>query len=342
MTNEKIKKSLQEHFGDGLVLIVGSGLSCSEGLPGMPAIAEHLNSVLPNRLSSKCFDEWQEVQPLIETNGLEAALMEKEPTAELEIELTAAAIELIEPMELQVISDVILGKRTLRFTRLLSHLLKPDNGVAVVTTNYDRLLEVASEVTNLPVDTMFDGRHTAWLDAKQARGSLMRAVGLYRNKIRKRLRPHLRIFKPHGSIDWYDGSSGPINFSGRLSVPRLIITPGRKKFRRGYDTPFDLHRELANKAIDEASKFLILGYGFNDDHLETHLSQKISSGVKTLIITKALSKRAQELVSKHSSIIAIEESESGGSQIYIEGGQCCADKLALWDLHTFIQEVLEP
>jgi len=41
-----LKLVLQRHFSDGLVTIVGSGLSCAEGLPGMAELATHLQSTL--------------------------------------------------------------------------------------------------------------------------------------------------------------------------------------------------------------------------------------------------------------------------------------------------------
>jgi hypothetical protein len=39
MNINDLKKHLQNHFRDGLVTIVGSGLSVAEGIPGMPALA---------------------------------------------------------------------------------------------------------------------------------------------------------------------------------------------------------------------------------------------------------------------------------------------------------------
>jgi hypothetical protein len=64
------------------------------------------------------------------------------------------------------------------------------------------------------------------------------------------------------------------------------------KFRSGYESPFDKHRERANEEIDRASRFLILGYGFNDDHLETHLKPKLRAGRPTLLITLQVSEAA--------------------------------------------------
>ena len=54
---------------------------------------------------------------------------------------------------------VISGERVLRFSRLLPHMLKPNAGIPVVTTNYDRLIEVAAETVGFGVDTLFVGQH---------------------------------------------------------------------------------------------------------------------------------------------------------------------------------------
>lgn len=35
-----VKTRLQQHLTDGLVLVVGSGLSCAEGLPGMYVVKQ--------------------------------------------------------------------------------------------------------------------------------------------------------------------------------------------------------------------------------------------------------------------------------------------------------------
>lgn len=308
----------------------------------MGALEDHLNSVLPDRLDVSTMKEWSALQPLIAKKGLEGALMEKEPSVELEAEIVPAVVEAIEPIELRVISEALSGSRVLRFSRLLQHLLKPDEGITILTTNYDRLLEASCEAARLPVDTMFDGGTLGWHDSKESRLSLVRAAGLHGRLVRKRLRKHARIFKPHGSLDWYETPRGPIRFQGSIENTRLIITPGRKKLRRGYDSPFDIHREKANGLLEEAGRFLIIGYGFNDDHLETRLTRRIIEGVKTLILTRGLSSHAKEIVSKHHSVIAIERIDDNNSRIYMHGSALEFPIPALWDVGGFIDEVLEP
>ena len=40
-----IKRILQDHMRPGIVVVIGSGLSCAEGLPSMRDLADHLAAV---------------------------------------------------------------------------------------------------------------------------------------------------------------------------------------------------------------------------------------------------------------------------------------------------------
>ena len=42
MDYDELVKFVQGHFTDGLALVIGSGLSSAEGIPGMPELAAHL------------------------------------------------------------------------------------------------------------------------------------------------------------------------------------------------------------------------------------------------------------------------------------------------------------
>jgi hypothetical protein len=103
-----VKVRLQEHLSDGLVTIVGSGLSCAEGLPGMGELANYLLAEIGGGLTGPDAAAWTAVSPLVKTKGLEAAI-------------SAATGKLISERERTVISEVFAGKRKLRLTRLLAH-----------------------------------------------------------------------------------------------------------------------------------------------------------------------------------------------------------------------------
>lgn len=340
-----LKLLLQQHLTDGLVTIVGSGLSCAEGLPSMGELAAHLDATVTAGLAAADVDRWNAISPLLQSMGLEAALLEVPPTPGLEVAIVACTAELIAMRERQIVTEVFSRTRTLRFTRLVMQLLKPHTGLPIVTTNYDRLVEVAVEEASLGVDTLFVGHFAGELNEQESRLSFCREVTLKGGRAQYRYRPRAHVFKPHGSLDWYHRDGKPVRYSGDLDLPRLIITPGLNKFRNGYESPFDRHRERANSAIDRASRFLVIGYGFNDDHLETHLTPRIRSGVPTILLTYRLSDNAMTLINDCHNVIAIQHAEQGGasgSSVVIAGVATFFPDLDLWDLGSFVAEVLEP
>lgn len=340
-----LKIMLQQHLTDGLVTVVGSGLSCAEGLPSMGELASHLDKSVMAGLAAADVDRWSAISPLLSTKGLEAALLEVPPTPGLEIAIVARTAELIASRERQIVAEVFARTRTLRFTRLVRQMLKPQTGLPIVTTNYDRLIEVAIEEAGLGVDTLFVGHFAGELNEQESRLSFCREVTLKAGRAQYRYRPRANVFKPHGSLDWYHRDGKPVRYSGDLDLPRLIITPGLNKFRNGYESPFDRHRERANAAIDRASRFLVIGYGFNDDHLETHLTPRIRNGVPTLLLTYGLSDNAVKLVTDCPNVIAIQCAEQGGtsgSGVFTAGAETFFPGLDLWDLGSFVAEVLEP
>lgn len=146
-----VKLLLQQHLSDGLVTIVGSGLSCAEGLPGMGELATHLDATVATGLAAADVDRWRAISPLLAAKSLEAALLEVPPTQGLEVAIVARTAELIAMRERQIVAEVFSRTRTLRFTRLVKQLLKPQTGLPIVTTNYDRLVEVAVEEACLGV-----------------------------------------------------------------------------------------------------------------------------------------------------------------------------------------------
>jgi hypothetical protein len=346
MTLDEIKKHLQGHLSDGLVTIIGSGLSCAEGLPSMGELADYLCATIGGGLDVADLAAWASIVPAIKAKGLESALHETAPTAALESAISTATGAMIAERERQVIAEIFSGARQLRLTRLLGHMLKPSSGLPIVTTNYDRLVEIAVEEAGIGADTMFVGRFVGALNERESKLSFCRNVTYRKPNVTYHYRPRALICKPHGSLDWYLRGDRPVCYSGDLSdATRLIITPGQNKFRNGYESPFDHHRAKANDVIDRASRFLLLGYGFNDDHLETHLSPAIKGGKPTLMLSRTLTPNAAVISLANANVTALEHHVEAG----ITGTRLTANKtqqfipgLALWDVNAFIDEVLEP
>lgn len=344
MDMDDLKKKIQSFFGDGLVTIIGTGLSIAEGIPGMRELQDYLQQEISKE--KKLIKQWTPINDLLTTGtGLEAALLKSPPNSDLESTIVDLTAQYILPYEKKVIEEVIEKGRLLRFARLLKYMLKPNNGIAVITTNYDRLIEIASECAGLAVDTMFWGHHLCKFSPKESRFSLCRGINRLKGTKNVKLdyKEFVKIYKPHGSLDWYQMANNPIRSHFDMDLPRLIITPGLNKYFNGYDRPFDKHREKANDEIDRASRYLIIGYGFNDMHLETHLQAQIMAGKPALIITYQLTEKARELVKRCKNIITITADDSGNDTVITMDGEEKIVKLKkLWDINVFINEVFEP
>ena len=79
MDYDALVKVVQEHFTDGLALVIGSGLSSAEGIPGMPALAMHLSGRAGSLVGADA-TLWSEIKAALEANGgLEAALLKHAP-----------------------------------------------------------------------------------------------------------------------------------------------------------------------------------------------------------------------------------------------------------------------
>ena len=60
-TNEflhQLKKEIQSFFDEGTVTIVGSGLSCSEGISGMGSLAKKLIKEVPSKIKEHNIKCW--------------------------------------------------------------------------------------------------------------------------------------------------------------------------------------------------------------------------------------------------------------------------------------------
>lgn len=294
---DSLFREIQSFFSSTTVLIVGSGLSSAEGLPGMGDLAQELIDKVPKDLQED--DElWGDIKKELEKEdaNLEAILLNYPPSERLELIIREITQNYIKDKEQAVITSVVSGEQQLRFTSFIKQFNIPSTGLVVICTNYDRLIEIACEIEGIPVDNLFFGKNIALLDEEKSKMSFCEGL---KHKGRNRQRifsKKVLIYKPHGCLNWYWYNDKPIHSSLDLDLERLIITPGGNKYKRGYGTPFDKHREKANAAINEASKFIVIGYGFNDDHLETHLKQRIENDVPTLILTRGLSENTQILI----------------------------------------------
>jgi hypothetical protein len=350
MLKDQLYKDIQSFFDSNSVLIVGSGLSCAEGLPGMWSLAVELLKKVPEEIKRESLDEWDVIKnELCNSDGLikdeanlEAVLLKYPPNEDIEEAIRRITTAFIKEEELKAIQKAICGEKRLRFSNFIKRFRIPEAGLVVVCTNYDRLVEIACELEGIPVDNLFYGKNISHLDEKKSQMSF--CEGLERNgkTVKRIFTRKVLVYKPHGCLNWYLSEGKPINSSFDLNLERLVITPGANKFRTGYNSPFDIHREKANNAIDQAAKFIVVGYGFNDEHLETHLKKRISNGVPTLLLTRSLSQNTRKVIEDNHNVIALSyfnDDKTEGTEIIFKNTSYNIDNLNLWDIDNLIKAV---
>lgn len=337
----QVKKRLQDHFTDGLVTVVGLGHSAAFGLPTMGQLADALLDALPGP-AGDANGVWRSVAARLQQDwNLEAALDAVDADDPIVGDIVSATADIVQRAEKKAISDILEGTQRLAIAEL-ARFLAPGGSCTVITTNYDRLIELAVEMAGFAIDSSFLGEHFARYGAEASRGALRSDVVPRGRNLRMRYRRHVRICKPHGSLDWYVHAGVPLRTPHAVPLPRLMITPGSGKYRLGYNQPFDLHREQANRAVDNAARFLVIGYGFNDDHLQTHLEQRILEGAPCLVLTKNLTDRARGLsAAAPSSVIALESDGHGGTLLHMDDNVFVIEQQELWQVETFVDEVLK-
>jgi len=345
MTLDELKQELQGHFAEKMVTVAGSGLSVALGLPSMGDLATALLRDLPSLLDVVTASKWRVVANDLHSGvDLETALS-RCGDEQLDQQVRKVVAKEVGSAEKRAMQAMFTGALVTPFSRILNNLTFSSGRAEVITPNYDRLIEFGAELAGYGVDTTFTGVSFGTFNVRLSKDSLSEfAAGKPgRVPITRKFRRHVVIYKPHGSLDWYLQRDTPVRCSFDVDAPRLMITPGANKYRLGYNSPFDSHREAANKSIDVASRFLIVGYGFNDDQLEQHLRAKLRAGYPALVLTRDLTRNALKLAADCPSVSALCRSVEGGVEgsLFLRGSdRAFFPNLAIWDLDKFASEVL--
>lgn len=340
MELDEIKKIIQDFFQENTVTIVGSGLSLAEGIPGMSELAAELQARIPALLSDP--DDtavWSKISTDLSSNiGLEQALHNTKPTPAIEERIRKATAQYIGHAETRILYDLVRGHRELRFSNYISHF-NLRNGHVVITTNYDRLIEYACEIMGIRVDNLFVGKFFAHFEPEQSKYMFCRNLVKRGGKLSAEFSPRVTVLKPHGCLSWHMVDGIPYSIPQSFFDDSLIITPGINKYKEGYNMPFDTHRSKANTAIDNAQRYIIIGYGFGDDHLETHLVRQLQNGKPALILTHSLSDKAIDLIHSCRNITAICSKNKTDSSVVTRTGETILPNINLWDLNEMLKEV---
>ena len=291
MAKEEIKENLfkiiQNFLKNPPLIVWGSGATISFGLPSMC----DLNEVLKDKI--KGFDT---------SNG------------NLEIELGKDKYQKQMPQIKQVIWDKVNEADISVLEKITKNNSNDFKGIKfliekfieahpqilnIVTTNYDRLLEYIMSFCGISFTDGFEGKVLSKFNEN-----------LFQKK------SIVNLIKVHGSLNWFvvDGEIRYLLSNPDKHQPQ-IIAPGKNKYQEAYSSPYRELIQKADSAIKDALSFLVVGFGFNDEHLTPRIRTQIKKGIPIVLITKKVSDSTFEELKNAEKYLLLEELENGKTKV---------------------------
>lgn len=339
---ETILEFAQSVLEKAPVIVLGSGASAAHGIPGMRPLGQYLWQLnIPKSWSSGELQEWEIFRSEIDRGtDLESALQKTRLSEEQTNLVVDGARDFLLPYDLAAFNEVLANRRTFPLTSLYDYLFRSTHRtINVVTTNYDRIAEYAADAGGHSHFTGFEYGHLQ----HRAKDSGLR---IYSGNRQTRT---VCVWKVHGSFDWFRDNQNQI-IAARASIKTpaglkpLMVTPGIDKYRLTHGEPFRTIFACADKALESAEGYFCVGYGFNDEHVQSKLVERCeSSSTPLLLITKNVSTTTKKFLSRGlcKQFLALEESVDGTLAISHQhplGVNLPNEKI--WQLLPFLERVI--
>ncbi|POF27764.1 SIR2 family protein [Roseibium marinum] len=337
---EKIATLAQDCFHQHPVVILGSGASVVHDLRGMGDLAQYLCDHIQLEDGEET-DAWLLIRTaLADGDGLEEALLKNTAPMSLVAKIVALTWQAIAEDDLAVMERTARGEEHFDLADLLRGLFKSTHMVTnIVTPNYDRIAEYASDVAGYFHATGFVPgiiRAREGADAISVRrgGQAARAV---------------RIWKVHGSLDWFADAAGrvvslPISNVLPEGFEPLIVTPGVSKYERTHDEPFRSAIQGADRALEHAASFLCVGYGFRDRHIQPKIVDRCRwQNVPIVILARTLTPETKNFLAENAgqAYLALERDGDGTRAFLPEHPEGVhIERPDLWSFDSFNKMVM--
>ena len=309
---------MQSFLSDTPLIVLGSGMSASFGLPTMQALAEEIcNHKNDFSGDETILDFFENIKSGID---LETALS-------LDSQMLLSDKNIIRKIVWEYINTADRGyfDRLLRnqfdgfsLIPLFKKLLDPTPHIIdVITTNYDRLAEYASDYVKANTVTGYEGTYYKTMELLESQTVLKR--------IRARERT-INIWKVHGSLDWFLAPTGELcAFPRQGTIPSSfypnIVPPGHDKYQITHFDPYRIIMSKADNAIDKAKCYLIIGYGFNDEHIQPKLLAQINKGKPVVILVKKMTEACKKHIvdANVKKYLVLEQKDDTHTKVYGNG-----------------------
>lgn len=311
MDIDEIYQTIQEYLKVSPLVIWGSGATIGFGLPSMSKLKDEIGNALPT-FDKTCTD-------------LEAELGKDKYEADLPqirkiIRNVVCDADIKAKEQLLKNSDDFDGIRRLT---LFCHDPHP-KVMNVVSTNYDRILEYLWGYNGLHYTDGFEQHELAEFDE---------------NKFQDK--DIINLMKVHGSLDWFEIDHDVRKLNTDFGYDPVMIPPGKNKYRTTHNSPYRELMQKSDDAIKRASSFLVVGFGFNDEHITPLVGKKTRNGTPIVVVTKEVTSTTEKELEKAKKVIYVEAaSDITKSHIrIIENGTLKSDTVEdkdYWKLNSFM------
>jgi SIR2-like domain len=352
---DELYEEIQNIFRMSPALLVGSGFSCGYELPSMWRLGEFLTLHLEGRLISQEAKElWNNSIEAIKENlenGLNTIPLGGKGREEIINALRQITAELIQEETNKAETKIRMAenKKSHAPVRLLKRLFEGTaqnvDFVPVITTNYDTLIELFCDLAELPIDTGFTGHRIRTVRTPHLFQTNYKRIWAVDRKQGSQAehRPikTIRLHKPHGSISWLSTNDGPIEALWHLSSgERAIVVPGPSKYQDAMvNVLFDSMRTEMNAVLQNAAALLCIGFGFNDEHLQGVIRQRLQMGMPLVLLTQKTTASIDKFIQEfpHLCVILM---DGEGACVQWRGQQLKCEK-PIWTLDEFLKIFLE-
>lgn len=151
----------------------------------------------------------------------------------------------------------------------------------IFTTNYDLINEIALDRLGMPYCNGFSGTIERRFNPTTYRYALAEQLDVSSRKWAA-VDNFVYLCKLHGSINWIEegGSLFPIRevpSSAATKGSRVMIYPTPMKQNASFGSPYaDLFREFQGRIVRDQSVLFVLGYSFNDEHVNNLIFQALT------------------------------------------------------------------
>ena len=194
------------------------------------------------------------------------------------------------------------AKLLISLKTLLNYFYTPHPQVVnIVSTNYDCILEHALSYYGIPFSDGFAGREFSTFNTSNFKKE-----------------KNINLYKVHGSLRWESISSNQvIRFSCHNNTMAAVF-PNRDKYERTHNEPFRTLIQKSDDAISNAKCFLVIGFGFNDEHLTPKIEGAINDNRCIVVVTKTATTSCKEKLKNASNYMLIEKLNSNKTKFSLK------------------------